>query len=140
MKSFLSGAAVGLALLLMGSGCATHSVMRMSNSVSVSGKSATAYPAHSNKVFMTEATLPASVKYEKLGQIDVGIVTYANEDAVLSRMADAARGLGADAVVDLHIWFQPAGWAWRAPQGKGQAVKLQDKAAFDALKLKGTLH
>ncbi len=124
----------------LSTGCATHSVMRMSNAVSVKNKPATTYAAHKNKVFVTESVLAGSVQCERLGQIDVGMVTYASKDEVLKRMANKARELGADAVVEVRTWYQPAGWAWRAPQGTGQAIKLTDKSAVDFSKVTGDWH
>lgn len=125
------------AVAVLASGCATHSPMRMSNAASVTGKSTTTYAAHTNKVFVTETILDSSIQYELLGQIDIGMTTYSSMEEVLKRLANKARELGADAVVDVHTWRQPSGWAWVAPQGKGQAVRFEDKASVDFSALKG---
>ena len=125
------------AAVALSTGCATHSPMRMSNAVSVKNQLTTPYAAHTNKVFVTEAILANSIQYDRLGQIDVGMVTYASKNEVLKRMANKARQLGADAIIDVHTWYQPAGWAWRAPQGAGQAVRLTDRSAIDFSKMKG---
>lgn len=126
-----------IAVAALASGCATHSPMRMSNAASVTSKSTTTYAAHTNKVFVTEAVLASSIQFERLGQIDIGMTTYSSMDEVLKRLANKARELGADAVVDVHTWRQPSGWAWIAPQGKGQAVRFTDKASIDFMELKG---
>lgn len=126
-----------IALAALASGCSTHSPMRMSNAATVTGNSSTTYAAHTNKVFVTEEVLASAVQYERLGQIDIGMTTYSSMEEVLKRLANKARELGADAVVDVHTWRQPSGWAWIAPQGKGQAVRFKDKASVDFSALKG---
>ena len=126
-----------IAVVALASGCATHSPMRMSNAASVSNKSTNTYASHTNKVFVTEDVPASSIRFEQLGQIDIGMTTYSSMDEVLKRLANKARELGADAVVDVHTWRQPSGWAWIAPQGNGQAVRFTDKASVDFSALKG---
>ncbi|MEI7729546.1 MAG: hypothetical protein WCO56_08230 [Verrucomicrobiota bacterium] len=125
------------AVLVLATGCSTHSPMRILNKVYVKYQSPTTYAAHTNKVFVTEASLENSIQRDRLGQIDVGMVVSSPKDAVLKRMANKARELGADAVIDVHIWYQPAGWSWKTPHGEGKAVRLTDRSAIDFSKMKG---
>jgi uncharacterized protein YbjQ (UPF0145 family) len=53
------------------------------------------------------------------------------------QFADIARELGADAVVEVSIWRQPAGFAWATPHGSGKAVHLIDKSQATSLVQKG---
>lgn len=109
----------------------------MLHSSSVTDQSTTRYAAHTNKVFVTEKVLPSSIQFERLGQIDIGMTTYADSGQVLVRLANKAKELGADAVVDVHIWRKPSPWAWAAPHGKGQAVRFINRAAIDFSLLDG---
>jgi uncharacterized protein YbjQ (UPF0145 family) len=53
------------------------------------------------------------------------------------QFADIARALGADAVVEVSTWHQPAGFSWAAPHGSGKAVHLNDKSQITSQVLKG---
>ena len=125
-----------LSLLLGLGGCSAHSPMIMTSTTDVQPTAAsTKYPPHSNKVFITSGNLPSSVKYEVLGQLDVGKVWYGDSDNALEALADGARKLGADAVIEVKTWHQPSGWSWAAPHGAGKAVKinLPEKYEFTGL-------
>jgi hypothetical protein len=73
------------------------------------------------------------VKYEVIGIIDVGKIWYSGADGIRGEMAQRARALGADAVINAKQWRQPSGFAWAAPHGRGEAVKLLDKDKARAL-------
>ena len=125
---------VSAALFL--SGCAAHSPMILRNTVDVTPAAGTSAAApHSRKVRVTEGGLPPSVRYEALGTLDVGTIWYGGGDKVDQQMADRARAMGADAVINVRRWRQPSGFAWAAPHGSGQAVKILNPGAatLDAL-------
>jgi hypothetical protein len=111
-----------LAALL--SGCSAHNPFIVSNTTDTKAESAKKYPAHTNKVFVTEGALPPSAKYEVLESIEVGKVWYGAAGEVKQSMAERARQIGADAVVDVKTWHQPSGFSWSAPHGSGKAVKI----------------
>ena len=75
------------------------------------------------------------MRYEALGTLDVGTIWYGGGDKVDQQMADRARAMGADAVINVRRWRQPSGFAWAAPHGSGQAVKILNPGAatLDAL-------
>jgi hypothetical protein len=56
---------------------------------------------------------------------------------VLQSLADGARELGADVVVDVKTWHQPSGWSWVAPHGSGKAVKITKSTSVDLSNLGG---
>jgi hypothetical protein len=116
---------------VLASGCAVHSPMRFTSMTHVSNLTENKHTPSRGRIFITKAALPASAKFERVAQIDVGRVTYGIAEVVLIDMADKARELGADAVVEVDIWFQVGSWAWAVPHGKGQAVKMLDKASVD---------
>jgi hypothetical protein len=99
--------------------------------------SATRYAPHSNRVYITRANLPTTVKCEVLAQLEVGTVWYGSSDNVFEALADGARKLGADAVVEVETWHQPAGWSWAAPHGSGKAVKIIEPTSVDYPSLEG---
>jgi hypothetical protein len=124
--------AIALTLLLGLGGCSAHSPMIMTSTTDVKPTTASAkYSPHSNKVFVTSGNLPTTVKYEDLGQLDVGKVWYGDSDNALEALADGARKLGADAVIEVKTWHQPSGWSWAAPHGAGKAVKITQPEKFD---------
>ena len=126
---------LGLIVLLVSTGCSTHSIMLMKDKTTFTQCGAPQYPAHTNRVFITKASMPAGAKAQVLGRVDAGTVMYNAPHIVYCRMAQKARDIGADAIVDARTWFQPCGWSWSAPHGKGTAIKLKngDQAAFSSL-------
>jgi hypothetical protein len=118
-------------------GCSAHSPLIMKSTTDVKPVSSAKYPAHSDKVYVTSSGLPESSKYEVLGQLDVGKVWYGASDNALEALADGARKLGADAVIEAKTWHQPSGWAWAAPHGSGKAVKITNRDGVDFNSLGG---
>ncbi|MEA3152611.1 MAG: hypothetical protein QOK44_200 [Betaproteobacteria bacterium] len=116
-------------IVVMLAGCAAHSPMILKTTTDVTPV-AQQYPAHSNPVLIVEGPLPADIEYEVIASVDVGRVWYTGADGILVLMAQRARALGADAVINVKRWRQPSGFAWAAPHGQGQAVKIRknDKA------------
>jgi hypothetical protein len=118
-------AIISFSILVILCGCSSpHNAFIITNQTAVHTVSTNSYASHTNQVFVTEESLPSSVKYELLGTIDVGKVWYGSSSDVKQSMADRARMIGADAVVDVKTWHQPSGWSWAAPHGSGNAVKI----------------
>lgn len=95
------------------------------------------YPAHTMKVFITEDDLPPTVAYEVVSVIEVGQVWHDSQSKVLQALADKARSLGADAVIEVRTWRQPTEWSYAAPFASGVAVKLLDQAVLTQTTLNG---
>jgi len=127
----------GLMLILGLAGCSVHSSMLIKNTVVVKNIAGNAYEPHNKRVFITHAHLPETAKYETLAKIDVGKATYGTYDYVYENMADSAREIGADAVVDVETWMQPGGWGWSTPHGRGVAVKITEAESVDLQNLSG---
>jgi len=128
---WLSALAVGLY------GCSAHDPLIVTNTTDVTQVAEKKYPPHQNKVFVTNQLLPESARYEVLGKLEVGKVWYGSSHKVLESLADGARELGADAVVEVKTWHQPSGWSWAAPHGSGKAVKIIDPSSVDFSALTG---
>ncbi|HKY91350.1 MAG TPA: hypothetical protein VJM11_09935 [Nevskiaceae bacterium] len=105
--------------------CSAHSPFILKSTTDSAPVSHLKHPAHQEKVFVMRKALPAGVAYDPVSPIDVGKVWYGGSDSVLASMADRARELGANAVVEVKTWRQPAGWSWAAPHGSGQAVYVE---------------
>jgi uncharacterized protein YbjQ (UPF0145 family) len=133
MKHFISVFVIVFVL----AGCSAHNPFIVKNTTEVNQFEATKYPPHNNRVFVTSESLSATAKYEVLGAFEVGKVWYGSSDKVLQSLADGARKLGADAVVEVKTWHQPSGWSWAAPHGSGKAVKITDPESVDLSNLGG---
>lgn len=120
-------------------GCAAHSPMIMKQTVDVAmAPNAPKLAPHTEKVLFLDNAPPSSVRYEVLGEINAGAVWYGGPDALLDAMADKARSIGADAVVEIGTWKQPSGFSWAAPHATGKAVKILNKKAVNLSALGGT--
>lgn len=117
--------------------CSAHSPMIIKNTIESQEVSINTYPTHTNKVLITSGSLPAASKYEIIALIEVGKVWYGSSKNVLSSMAERAREIGADAVIEVKTWRQPSGWSWAAPHGSGKAIKLLDASSVDFSSIEG---
>lgn len=108
-------------------GCSAHSPMILKNTTDVSPTVSQRYPSHLNPVLVVEGPLPADIEYNVIATIDVGRNWYSGADGILVEMAQRAREMGADAVINVKRWRQPSGFAWAAPHGQGQAVRILNK-------------
>jgi len=118
---------VPIAFAAIVSGCSAHSPMILKPTTDVAPVSSQKYPAHTNPVLVVEGPFPSTVEYEVIANIDIGKIWYSGADGLLVEMATRAKQLGADAVINVTRWRQPSGFAWAAPHGKGQAVKILKK-------------
>jgi hypothetical protein len=116
--------------------CAAHSPMIVHSTVDTTAPAVANLSPHHERVFVTQDSLPSST-YDFVSLIDVGKVWYGGSNSVLVSMADRARELGADAVIDVKTWHQPSGFSWAAPHGSGKAIKFKNKSEIDFSKLHG---
>jgi hypothetical protein len=129
---------ISFLMLIVLCGCSSpHNAFIITNQTAVHVVSTNSYPSHTNEVFVTEESLPLSVKYELLETIEVGKVWYGSSRNVKESLADMARMIGADAVVDVKTWHQPSGWSWAAPHGSGKAVKISGPISVSISDLHG---
>jgi len=117
--------------------CSAHNPFIIANTTQSTPINNSKYPAHHDKVFVTEQSLPAGVAFEVISTIDVGKIWYGSSNNVLSSMAERARELGANAVIQVKTWHQPSGFSWAAPHGSGQAVRIADMEALKSLGVSG---
>ncbi|WP_224981589.1 hypothetical protein [Geomonas agri] len=117
--------------------CSAHNPFIITNTTQSIPASESKYPAHHDKVFVTEQGLPLSVSFEAISSVEVGKVWYGSSDSVLTSIADRARELGANVVIQVKTWHQPSGWSWAAPHGSGQAVRI-DPQSLSTLNVTGS--
>lgn len=99
------------------------------------------YPAHSGPVLVLDGPLPATVRYEFIVQLKVREGGYRSSEENQDRaLAKRARAAGADAVIDVKRWRQPAGWSWAAPHADGRAVRILNKEELGDLSRLGPLY
>lgn len=126
-----------VAFFLVG-GCAVHSPLNVQSKAVVAESEGAGAQPHSNPVLVLSSTLPHGVKFRSLGVVEAAHPNYSSTDPLLLLMANKARELGADAVVEVKTWYQPSGFSWSAPHGKGRLVVIEDKSAVDLTLLGGT--
>lgn len=112
-------------------GCSAHNPFIIKNTTDIKQQGTSQYSEHNNRVYIITASLPGTVKYEVLANLEIGKVWYGSSKNVLQSLADGARKVGADAVIDVKTWHQPSGWSWAALHGSGKAIKIIKLDNFD---------
>jgi hypothetical protein len=119
-------------LSLANAGCAARSNTR----IAASGQASN--PSHNEPVCFIRAPLPSSIAYSVIGEIRGGKKWYGGFSEVLTAMANEARRIGADAVINLVTTMDANAIAFARPIGTGTAIKLKEKGSFDCQKNGGT--
>lgn len=96
--------------------------------------------SRSGSVCLLAGELPAGIEAIPIGRIKATKGTYGNTDNLMLPMANEARRVGADAVIELQAGIRikgPLPWRVAAPTGDGQAVKIS--LPFDCVQAGGQL-
>jgi len=126
-----------IAMILVGFGCAQDNAMMVSDNTTLfNGTADPSHTAQDSKIFLTTDPVPFRDGYKLLGEIKVLTVWWGGFDPVYQEMANKALEIGADAVVEMKTWRQPAGGSWAAPQASGMAIQVNDEK-FDFTKMSG---
>lgn len=100
--------------------------------------SASAAPAPAAKVQSAPAALPFTCQtfitekdvdkrfYVSIKDIKVSKKVYGSTSEMYGALAEKARKIRADAVINVRTWHSPSGFAWAAPHAGGMAVKLTE--------------
>lgn len=83
---------------------------------------------HVRKVLVADVSVPAE-NFIFVKQLEVDKSFYGSGNQVRDRLAEAAREVGADAVLETQVWFRPGAMAWAAPHASGKAVIMKDPCA-----------
>jgi hypothetical protein len=124
---------IGSLPLVSGCGGGVHSMWNTRRQAEAKPLNATTHPPYSGPVFITEIGLLAHESAERIAVLEAGTVDDQPTETVLVMLAEKAREVGANAVVDLKIWRQGSGFSWKAPQGSGLAVRIADTNAVSGL-------
>ena len=108
------------AVLLLVSGCAVGTEQPTSATYPLH---ANTYAPHTRPVFVTKWSLPADM-FEAIADLEASKGWYGSTDNTQQALADRARELGADAVLNMKSWHAPSAGAWASPYSSGKAVKL----------------
>ncbi len=99
--------------------------------------------SRSGSVCLMAGSLPDDVAATRIGRIKATKGTYGERENLMLPIADEARRIGADAVVELQADVRvkgPLPWRVTAPTGDGFAVKFADGAkSFDCAEHGGRL-
>ena len=120
--------------------CSAHSPLIVKDTTDSKLVTPNKYAPTHDRVFVTQQSLPVGVDFDVIGTIEVGKVWYGSSDNVLTSMADRARELGANAVIQAKTWHQPSGFSWAAPHGSGEAVRIKDTGTLASLGVAGDWH
>ena len=82
------------------------------------------YPAHGKQVRIVRSDLPPGSSYEVLAALKAIEGGYGELATAERKLADDARAIGADAVINVKVWHAPRFGAWAAPHAEGVAVKI----------------
>ena len=127
MKKFLVAACV------VAAGCASPSA------TTVSSNKTQVAAAHNQPVCLLKTGLPANVGHSVLGPIEGSKEFYGGVAEIIPLMAQEARNIGADAIVNLVTGQKMGMWAWSRPYGTGTAVKLNNKSDLNCAALGGEM-
>ena len=102
-------------------GCAARAV----NNAASKG---TAAAPHVEPVCVLKSPLPSSIPHTVVGEIDASRRWYGGVGTLIPLMADEARKMGADVVVNLRSGHKIGLFAWSTPYATGTGVKLANRA------------
>src|SRR5689334_13175120 len=103
-------------------------------------RNAAAEPSHTRPVCILEGSLPTEYTFRELGRIKATKRTYGGTDELNRPIADEARRVGADAIINYHAdqrFKGPVPWRLKAPTRMGIAVKITGGPALDCAALRG---
>jgi hypothetical protein len=99
--------------------------------------------AHRRQVCLLAGALPTEFKTTEIGRIKATKRTYGSTEQLFPVMAEEARRIGADAIINLQadIRFKsPLPWRITSPTGDGQAVTVASEKPLDCLAVGGRLY
>jgi len=82
--------------------------------------------AREGKILVTFNKVPTTIDYELIGPIDVYARWFGSNATARALLAERARAMGANAVVETMIWQAPSFPVPAAPHAYGVAVRIPD--------------
>ncbi len=90
------------------------------------------------KVLITTSVLPVKGEFETLGALYVKSGWPGSTDKARKLLAEQAKGMGANVVVEARVWQGLAFPAVVAPQGSGIAILVRDSEQLESLVSSGS--
>ncbi|WP_426357712.1 hypothetical protein ACPUVO_14815 [Pseudocolwellia sp. HL-MZ19] len=86
-------------------------------------------------IYMTTATVPESVGYTVIGHVKANDRQgYAKVESLYPMLAEEARKVGANAVINVQGGRTVAAFSWAAPFVGGTAIKIDDVSKLESYK------
>jgi Na+-translocating ferredoxin:NAD+ oxidoreductase RnfG subunit len=80
------------------------------------------------RVFVTQQQLPGNIKFKAIGTVEVKArAGYAGVETLYPQLAEEAKKIGANAVVDAQGGRSVTMFSWSAPYVSGTAVKVENQ-------------
>jgi uncharacterized protein YbjQ (UPF0145 family) len=89
---------------------------------------------------MIKGPLPPNIQFSVVGSVEGSKEFYGSVNEILPLMADEARKLGGDVIINLETHQRVGLWAWAHPVGNGTAIKLGTKTDLNCLAAGGSYH
>jgi len=87
---------------------------------------------------VTSKALPAEGEFVILGRIDVQSSWFGKTSKATKLLADKAKSIGGNAVVESQVWQAPTFLAIVTPHGSGIAVRIDDRELLESLANSGS--
>jgi hypothetical protein len=130
-------AAIAVIMLLATGGCATKPTSPTITSSAPAREGAilaSSAPAREGAILVSPAEIPSGIKYKVIGTVQADKKDgYSNAESLYSALADEARKLGANAVVNTTGGRRVTEFSWAAPYVRGTAVKVDDPQMLKGL-------
>jgi len=120
-------------LVILVTACTPTNPFLVTSEVHVESLSQAVYEPHHGPVVVVKGPLPDGIRYAEIARVWYAAGSYGGAAPVLRKLAARARELGANALIDTHVWFQPAGIGWATPHAEATAVKVLDSDQADDL-------
>ena len=111
---------LGAFLILLLAACAENTTTPVAGTEVVK-----TYPAHDRQVRVIRGELPPGTDYEVLGKVKAIEDGYGELAQAERKIAQSARAIGADAIIQVKVWHAPRAFSWASPHAEGTAVKLR---------------
>lgn len=110
--------------------CSALLVALLSGCASVSSSTATYLPESEQtegEVFITQSELGEKIQYEKIGDVKANARQgYDNVESLYPMLAEEAKKVGANAVINVYGGRTVSAFSWAAPYTGGTAVKVEN--------------
>jgi len=127
-------------LVILVTACGPRSPFIVTDEVHVDPLSQEVYAPHRGPVVCVKGLLPDGIRYVEIARLWFASGHYGGAAPILRKLAARARELGANAMINTQVWFQPAGIGWATPHAEAIAVRVLDSDQVEELAELGDLY